>query len=82
MYAGGHRGGCCGINELRLITPGDIAKGGLYDHYFQAYSWRHKMQYRVHCPNDKRSWMWPELVASGFTLLATNDDETVWGKVG
>jgi len=75
MYATSHRQFCCGINELKMVNPGDLAKGPLLEY-------RHKMQYRVHCPNEKRGWMEPELVAAGFTLLATNKIETVWGKVG
>lgn len=82
MFPTGHRGSCCGINELKDVKPGDLAKGGLYDSWFRTYSWQHKLQYRVHCPNAKREWMEPELIAAGFTLLATNSSETVWGLVG
>jgi hypothetical protein len=82
MFAGIHRGGCCGINELRSVAKRDLAKGGLYDTWPRTYSWRHNIQYRAHCPHDKREWMEPELIAAGFVLLATNASETVWGMVG
>jgi hypothetical protein len=82
MFANVHRGGCCGINELNMINRGDLAKGGLCDTWFRTYSWRHNIQYRVHCPHAKREWMESELIAAGFVLLATNASETVWGMVG
>lgn len=82
MFATGHRGSCCGINELKAVEKRDLVKGGLYDSWHRSYSWRHSIQYRVHCSHAKRKWMEPELVAAGFTLLATNVDETVWGFVG
>ena len=82
MFVTSHRGYCCGINELRDIRPGDLTKGGLYDAWSGSYSWYWNMQYRVHCPHEKRAWMEPELVTAGFTLLATNSSETIWGFVG
>lgn len=80
MFATGHRGGCCGCNELKDIKPGDIRER--LRQWGDNYYYTRKMQYHVYCSHAKREWMESELIDEGFVLLATNNSETVWGLVG
>lgn len=82
MFISLHRQYCCGINELKMVNPGDLRKALTASPFGMPVCYRKRMQYRYHCPHNKMAEMQAELEEVGFIRLATNDIETVWGKVG